>query len=133
MKSSKRAAARSINAQITQGREAAASGGIAVPFFWQRDLDEPDFRGAEQLADRLQFVGPVIVNGADARVDQHLHAMDAGRVGDIDNGVLNRTAIAGGLGNRVDFSVNRAVAILLEVSVGGARFVDEAASVQAVR
>jgi hypothetical protein len=58
--------------------------------------------------------------------------MDAGRVSDVDIGVADCGAVAGGLGNRVYLGVDGAVAILLEITVGCARFIDEASDLGAM-
>src|SRR5579864_3859358 len=117
---------RSIIAQIPQGRGAPAGSSGAIGIL-RLDLDKFDARVSEQVGDGVQLVFLFVIDRADAGVDEHLEAVDAGGVRDVNVGVADGAAVAGGLRDRVNLGVNRAVAVLLEIAVGRARFVDETA------
>src|SRR5262249_58716901 len=53
------------------------------------DLRERHVRVAPQLLDRVELVRPLVDDAFDARVHEHLEAMDARRVGEIDVGVTD--------------------------------------------
>src|SRR5579885_3243759 len=103
----------------------AGSAGIGGTF---RHLDQLYLRGFQQVCYGVQLVFLPVVNGADAGVDQHLEAMDAGSVRHIDVGVADRRAVSRRLRNRVDFRMDRPKAVLLDFSVRIARFVDQASN-----
>src|SRR6185437_5343972 len=123
---------RSMIAQMPQacGAPATSCGAIDGLFF---HLHEFDARVLEQFVNGLQLVGLVVIDRADAGVDQYLHAMDTRSVSDVNVGVADRAAIFGGLRNRVHLGVDSAIAVLLDITVGRARLIDEAAHVGAVR
>src|SRR5229473_3137897 len=108
---------RSMIAQMPHGRVAESGGGIGR---LGRDGDQLDARMGQKITYRIQLVRLFVIDVANAGVDQHLEAMDAWRVRDVDTGVANRYAIARRLRDRVDLGVDRAIAILLEITVGRA-------------
>ena len=59
--------------------------------------------------------------------------MDAGGVSDVDIGVADGVAVASGLRDRVYLGVNRAVAVLLNLAVRRAGFIDETSGLGAMR
>ncbi len=81
----------------------------------------------------MELVRARIIHRANAGVDEHLEAVDARGVRDVDVGVADRGAIASRLRNRIDLGVNGAIAVLLNFSIGRARFVNEASCFGAMR
>src|SRR5262249_30737504 len=78
----------------------------------QRDALELDVGVAEQLVERLPLVVVLVEDAADTGVDQHLEAMDARGVGDVDVGVPDAGAVPRRLRDRVDLGVNASEAVL---------------------
>src|SRR5207245_9744973 len=70
---------------------------------------------------------------ADARVDEHLQAVNAGGVGGADVGVADAGAVLRRLRDGVDLGVDGAEAVLLRLAGGRTRGVDEATHLVAVR
>src|SRR5581483_7777566 len=99
----------------------------------QRDSLELHVGVAEHLLERLPLVLVLVEDAADARVDEHLQAVDARRVRDVDVGVADRGAVLRRLRDRIDLGVDRAEAVLLDLAGRRPRRVDEAADVDAVR
>src|SRR5581483_12515111 len=101
MKSSKAPALmRSMIAQMPHpGVLMRGSAGIGGAF---RHLNQLYLCRFEQVRYGVQLVLLAVVNGADSRVDQHLEAVDAGRMRHVDVGVADRRAVARRLRNRVD-------------------------------
>src|SRR5579871_4915267 len=66
---------RPIIAQIPHTSRAPGSFGGGIGLL-DRDLYQLDPRMLEHVRDRLQLVRPIVKDGAQPRVDQHLHAMD---------------------------------------------------------
>src|SRR3989475_9285099 len=87
----------------------------------------------EQLLERRPLVLVLVVDAPDARVHQHLEAVNARRVRDVDVGVADAGAVLRRLRDRVDLGVDRAEAVLLGLAGRRAGRVDEAADVGAVR
>src|SRR5579871_1232832 len=99
----------------------------------RRDPLEADVAPPEQLVEGVELVLALVEDAPDARVDQHLEAVDAGRVRDVDVGAADRDPVLRGLRDRVDLGVDRAEAVLLGLPARRLRGVDEAADVRAVR
>src|SRR5439155_1387956 len=70
------------------------------------DALEPNLRVAEQLVERLSLVLALVEDAADARVDEHLQAVNAGRVRDVDVGVADAGAVLRRLRDGVDLGVD---------------------------
>src|SRR5262249_10140321 len=75
----------------------------------------------------------LVADADDAGVDEHLEALDARGVGDVDVRVANRRAVLRRLRDGVDLGVNRAKAVLLDLAARGVRLIDKAARLGAVR
>src|SRR5689334_16003658 len=99
----------------------------------RRDALEVDVGVAEELAERVALVLALVEDALDARVDEHLQAVNARRMGDVDVGVPDARAVLRRLRDRVDLGVDRAEAVLLRPAARRPRRVDEAADVGAVR
>src|SRR5213593_4228344 len=97
------------------------------------DALEPNLRVAEQLVERLSLVLALVEDAADARVDEHLQAVNAGRVRDVDVGIADAGAVLRRLRDGVDLGVDGAKAVLLRLARGRARSVDETTRLRAVR
>src|SRR5262249_46490513 len=69
----------------------------------------------------------------DARVDEHLEAVDARRVCDVDVAVADARAVLRRLRDGIDLGVDAAEAVLLDLAAGCGRAVDQAAHVETVR
>src|ERR1700731_3230198 len=101
---------RSMNPQIPQGRAVAtrsapsalSCGAIRI---LRRHLDQLYRRMLEHFAHGMQLVFAAIEDRADAGVDEHLEAVDAGCVRHVDVRVADRGAILRRLGDRVDLGV----------------------------
>src|SRR5579884_3957250 len=88
---------------------------------------------AQQLAQRVELVLALVEDAADAGVDEHLEAVNAGGVGDVDVRAADADAVLCRLRDRVDLGVDGAEAVLLDLAGGRLRGVDQAAHVGAVR
>jgi hypothetical protein len=73
---------------------------------------------AEQLSDRMDFVFAFVKGVPNTGIDEDFEAMNTRRMCDIDVGIANRVAVAGRLRDRVYFSVNSAVTVLFDFTVG---------------
>src|SRR5579884_985941 len=87
----------------------------------------------QQLAQRVELVLALVEDAADAGVDEHLEAVNAGGVGDVDVRAADADAVLCRLRDRVDLGVDGAEAVLLDLAGGRLRGVDQAAHVGAVR
>src|SRR5438552_8415291 len=97
------------------------------------DALEPNLRVAEQLVERLSLVLALVEDAADTRVDEHLQAVNAGRVRDVDVGVADAGAVLRRLRDGVDLGGDGAEAVLLRLAGGRTRAVDEATHLVAAR
>jgi len=73
---------------------------------WRYHLHQVDPGCFQQPAERLQLVWPFVKDGPHAGVHQHLHALDAGGMGDVDVRAGYRRAVLRGLGDRVDLGMD---------------------------
>src|SRR2546425_6512648 len=87
---------------------------------------------AEQLLERRPLVLVLVEDAPDAGVDQHLQAVNARRVRDVDVGVADGGAVLRRLRDDVDLGVDGAEAVLLGLARRRAGRVDQAADVGAV-
>src|SRR5882762_7608660 len=129
---------RSMSAQIPQGRAVAPPPAPSAPScgairVLRRHLDQLYRRMLEHFAHGMQLVFAAIEDRADAGVDEHLEAVDAGCVSHVDVRVADRGAVLRRLSDRVNLGMDGAPAILLDLAVGRMRFVDEASGLRAMR
>src|SRR5437763_16920358 len=97
------------------------------------DTLQPHLGVAQQLVERVPLVLVLVEDAADARVDEHLEAVNAGGVRDVDVGVADAGAVLRRLRDGVDLGVDGAEAVLLRLAGGRTRGVDEATHLVAVR
>src|SRR5262249_18301984 len=99
----------------------------------RRDLLERDVGMTHQLLDGVQLVRLLVEDALDAGVDEHLEAVNAGGVRDVDVGVADAGAVLRRLCDGVDLGMDAAEAVLLDLAGGRCGTVDEAADVETVR
>lgn len=87
---------------------------------------------AQEFVQRVQLVGLEVVNFLDAGVHQDFQTMDAWCVGDVDRRILYIGAVLSRLGDGVHFGMDRAEAVLLGVTVGRFRLVNQTSDVGAM-
>src|SRR4029453_2395046 len=83
------------------------------------DVHQLDLRRVRpKLGERMQLVLAVVANARDAGVDQHLEAVDARRVGEIDRRVADGRAVLRRLRDGVDLGVDAPKAVLFPLAGG---------------
>src|SRR4029077_18774849 len=102
-------------------------------FLDRRDLLERDIGVRQQLLDGVQLVRLLVEDPLDAGIDEHLEAVDARRVRDVDAGVADAGAVLRRLRDRVDLGVDAAEAVLLDLAARSGGAIDETPDVEAVR
>src|SRR2546425_6968989 len=80
---------------------------------------ERDGAVTQDLVERRPLVFVLVVDAPDARVDEHLQAVDARRVREVDVGVANAGAVLRRLRDGVDLGVDGPEAVLLEITRRG--------------
>ena len=81
----------------------------------------------------MKFVWLFVKNVLNTRINQHLKAMNARRVRNINRSLFDGRAVFGSLSNGIHFCMNRAKTVLFDFAVGCYGFIDEATDISAVR